>query len=92
MKIALISSAAACSTAAIAQEGEMEQIVVTGSRIAMPNMEAISPVTAISAEEIKATGQTRVEDILNKLPQVFAAQGSNISNGSDGTATVNLRG
>lgn len=92
VKIALISSAAACSTAAIAQEGEMEQIVVTGSRIAMPNMEAISPVTAISAEEIKATGQTRVEDILNNLPQVFAAQGSNISNGSDGTATVNLRG
>ena len=70
---------------------ELEQIVVTGSRISMPNMEAISPVTAISSEEIKATGQTRVEDILNQLPQVFAEQGSSISNGSDGTATVNLR-
>ena len=92
VKIALISSAAACSTAAIAQDVEMEQIVVTGSRIAMANMEAISPVTAISSEDIKASGQTRVEDILNNLPQVFAAQGSNISNGSDGTATVNLRG
>ena len=91
VKIALITSAAACSTAAIAQEGELEQIVVTGSRISMPNMEAISPVTAISSEEIKATGQTRVEDILNQLPQVFAEQGSSISNGSDGTATVNLR-
>ena len=35
---------------------------------------------------------TRVEDLLNELPQVFAAQGSNISNGADGTATVDLRG
>jgi iron complex outermembrane receptor protein len=29
---------------------------------------------------------------MNSLPQSFAAQGSNISNGSTGTATVNLRG
>ncbi|MEI9850435.1 MAG: TonB-dependent receptor plug domain-containing protein [Sphingomonas sp.] len=33
-----------------------------------------------------------MEDLLNSLPQVFAGQGSNISNGSSGTATVNLRG
>jgi iron complex outermembrane receptor protein len=35
---------------------------------------------------------TRVEDLLNQLPQVFADQNSNVSNGSDGTASVNLRG
>ena len=35
---------------------------------------------------------TRVEDLLNELPQVFADQGSNMSNGSNGTATVDLRG
>jgi outer membrane receptor for ferrienterochelin and colicin len=30
--------------------------------------------------------------LINSLPQSFAAQGSNISNGSTGTASVNLRG
>ena len=37
-------------------------------------------------------GVTRIEDMTNQLPQVFAAQGSNVSNGASGTAQVNLRG
>jgi iron complex outermembrane recepter protein len=67
-------------------------IVVTGSRLASPNLESASPVTVVSAEEIKNTGTTRVEDLVNSLPQVFAGQGANYSNGSTGTATLNLRG
>ena len=67
-------------------------IVVTGSRLASPNLESPSPVTVVSAEEIKNTGTTRVEDLVNSLPQVFAGQGANYSNGSTGTATLNLRG
>ena len=55
-------------------------------------MTSISPVTAIAAEDIAATGKMRVEDIINQLPQAMAAQGSTISNGSTGTATVDLRG
>jgi outer membrane receptor protein involved in Fe transport len=34
---------------------------------------------------------TRVEDLINNLPQAFADLGGNLSNGSTGTATVNLR-
>ena len=67
-------------------------IVVTGSRIKQPNLESASPVTVITNQEFKDTGTTRVEDLVNSLPQVFAGQGSNISNGSSGTATLNLRG
>lgn len=67
-------------------------IIVTGSRIASPNLESASPVTVVGPAEIKATGTTRVEDLINSLPQVFAGQGSNISNGASGTATLNLRG
>jgi outer membrane receptor protein involved in Fe transport len=67
-------------------------IVVTGSRIKQPNLESASPVTVVSAQEFKDTGTTRVEDLVNSLPQVFAGQGSNISNGASGTATLNLRG
>ena len=67
-------------------------IVVTGSRLASPNLESASPVTVVTAEEIKGTGTTRVEDLVNSLPQVFAGQGSNYANGASGAATLNLRG
>ncbi len=69
-----------------------ETIVVTGSRIPRPDLESASPVTVIGAVEIKQTGVTRVEDLINSLPQVFAGQGGNVSNGATGTATLDLRG
>jgi iron complex outermembrane recepter protein len=68
------------------------EVVVTGSRIATPSLESVSPITAVSSQEIKETGATRVEDLLNSLPQVVADQGSGLSMGSNGTATINLRG
>jgi iron complex outermembrane receptor protein len=71
---------------------EVTEIVVTGSRIPTPNLTSVSPVTAIGSADIKAQGVTRVEDMINSLPQAFAAQGGSVSNGSNGTATVNLRG
>jgi iron complex outermembrane receptor protein len=70
----------------------LSEVVVTGSRIATPNLDSISPVTAVTSEEIKQTGTTRIEDLINSLPQVVADQGSGLSMGSNGTATINLRG
>ena len=69
-----------------------QEIVVTGSRIPQPNLETASPVTTVTSQEVKLSGTTRTEDLVNSLPQVFAAQGSNVSNGASGTATVDLRG
>jgi outer membrane receptor protein involved in Fe transport len=71
---------------------DLNTVLVTGTRIAAPDLEAISPVTAITAEELRVTGKVRIEDIVNQLPQAFAAQGSTISNGADGTASVDIRG
>ena len=70
----------------------LQEVVVTGSRIISPNLTAISPITTISAGDIKMSNLTRTEDILNNMPMVFAGQNSTVSNGADGTATVNLRG
>jgi iron complex outermembrane recepter protein len=78
--------------AAATTDATLGEVVVTGSRISVPNQVSISPVTFVSAVDIAQSGQTRIEDMLNELPQVFASQGSNIVNGADGTATVNLRG
>jgi iron complex outermembrane receptor protein len=77
---------------AASTENSLAEVVVTGSRIAIPNETSISPVTFVSAADIERTGVTRVEDLLNQLPQVFADQGSTVSNASSGTATVDLRG
>lgn len=91
--VSIVAAAAAALTAtpATAQDDE-EAIVVTGSRIPQANLVTTSPVTQVTGEDITTQGVTRVEDLTNQLPQVFAAQGSNVSNGATGTAQVNLRG
>jgi iron complex outermembrane recepter protein len=87
-----VANAQTAPTVAANNEPLLQEVVVTGSRIAVPNQISISPVTFVSAADVQATGVTRVEDLLNELPQVFASQGSAASNAADGTATVNLRG
>ncbi|MFL6782551.1 MAG: TonB-dependent receptor domain-containing protein [Sphingomicrobium sp.] len=67
-------------------------IVITGSRIPQHNLTSASPVTVLSSQDIKLQGTTRTEDLINSLPQSFAAQGSTVSNGATGTAEANLRG
>ncbi len=69
-----------------------DEIIVTGSRIPSANAVAASPVTTIGNVEFDIRGTTRVEDLVNTLPQAFAAQGANTSNGATGTAQVSLRG
>ncbi|MEO1245730.1 MAG: TonB-dependent receptor [Pseudomonadota bacterium] len=82
--------------AALAQEGDLdalEEIVVTGSRIATDaNLVTSSPVTTLDADEILHRGITRVEDLVNSLPQVTPEFTSTVSNGATGTATLDLRG
>jgi outer membrane receptor protein involved in Fe transport len=73
-------------------DGALQRVEVTGSRIPALNTEGSSPVTTLGARDIRIDGQRNVEDLLNNLPQVFASQGAAIANGASGTATVNLRG
>lgn len=70
---------------------ELEEVMVTGSRIQKANLVSSSPVTQIGAEDIQVGGITRVEDLLNDLPQVAASNSSGDANGATGTATLNLR-
>ncbi|HEV7356848.1 MAG TPA: TonB-dependent receptor [Steroidobacteraceae bacterium] len=83
---------APAAAAAPANSEALQEVVVTGSRISVPNQVSISPVTFVSAVDVAQTGATRIEDLLNQLPQVFAAQGAMISNGATGTADIDLRG
>jgi outer membrane receptor protein involved in Fe transport len=90
----IFCGAAVAATPALAQsspDGE-ELIIVTGTRLAQPELSSATPLTVVGAEEIRASGVTRIEDLVNQLPQVLTGQNSNVSNGATGIATVDLRG
>src|SRR5437667_11195163 len=85
-------SAAHAQQAPAPAPAAVEEVVITGSRLSTPNEASISPITTVTATDLQATGLSRVEDVLNNLPMVFAGENSTVSNGADGTATVDLRG
>jgi outer membrane receptor protein involved in Fe transport len=88
----MATSGAAGSAPSDQASTKVQEFVVTGSRIPQPNLTSISPVTAVTSQELKLEGTTRVEDLINQLPQVVAGQGGFLSNGATGTATIDLRG
>jgi iron complex outermembrane recepter protein len=91
--LAQAAPAPAAGTATVAENAApVTEFVVTGSRIPRPNLTSVSPVTTVNAQDIKLQGTTNVEDLINNLPQAFADFGQFESNGSSGTATIDLRG
>lgn len=75
-------------------EKRVEEIIVTGSRIAVDsNYSSPSPVTTIEPDIIDQRGTVRVSDLLNKLPQVQGDFGATSDfGGLGGITTVDLRG
>ncbi|WP_314372170.1 TonB-dependent receptor domain-containing protein [Sphingomonas paucimobilis] len=82
----------ASTTDATAQQSTGD-VVVTGSRIARPDLDGTSPVTVVSSQDIALrAASTNIENVLNDLPQVTATTSSTSNNPGGGVATVNLRG
>lgn len=77
-------------------EGDnVERISVTGSRISRTTFDAPTPTVVISAEDIKISGLTNVNDILTSMPQFgegLDSTSGNYSFGNSGLNVVNLRG
>jgi outer membrane receptor protein involved in Fe transport len=77
---------------------ELQEVVITGSRILSPNQVSGSPITVVSSEELKLQGSADVSDVFNNLPQNFQNNKSDFSNttnplsGPGGITTANLRG
>lgn len=70
-----------------------EAIIVTGSRIARPELDVANPVVAITAEQIEQTGRTNIADVLLRNPALSASTGSSLAGGADagfGETGVNL--
>ena len=91
---ALIMSALTTAgvAAPVLAQDNLGEIVVTGSRIKSANLETTTPVTQITSADVVTQGVNRIEDLVNQLPQAFAAQNVTVSNGASGAATLNLRG
>ncbi|MGH6652807.1 MAG: TonB-dependent receptor domain-containing protein [Sphingopyxis sp.] len=96
-----------CATPAFAQDAEVDNadgtaaaegsdtIVVTGSRIARPNLESQVPIVSVSGAEFFETGNTSVGDTLNELPSLrstFSQSNSTRFLGTSGLNLLDLRG
>jgi outer membrane receptor protein involved in Fe transport len=73
-------------------EAGAEEIVVTGSLIRNPNLEASAPVSVIGADEIELQQANVAEELLRELPGAVANIGSAVNNGNGGASYVDLRG
>jgi len=91
--LALISTPSFAQDAAADEEVASESIIVTGSRIARPDLEAPSPVTTVSSEQFDLTGTVTVETLLNELPQLIPGNTRTSNNqGGEDFSTLDLRG
>jgi len=92
--LSLLSASAMAQDAARPVSEEAADIVVTGSRIARPELTASIPVAVVSAQTIENRGQTNALDAIRDIPiagQSLDKAASNFSNFDNGISTVNLR-
>jgi len=92
LSLAMISGPAALAQTAATTAAEAENIIVTGSRIARPDLEGNAPVAIIGAEEFALKGAVNVEELLYDLPQVYPSIAGQSNNPGDGSALLDLRG
>ncbi len=95
LAIAMPTGAAQAAQAAAADE-DVDEIIVTGSRIVRDGFEAPTPVSVIGVEQIQNAGTPNIADFVNQLPAVAgsATPGTSRKSSSAGTAglnTLNLR-
>ncbi len=84
--------------AARADDRSLEEVVVTGTRIARPNFDAASPIVAVPAAAFERTSSGAAETTLNRYPQFVPSytgtsnNAGNLNSYSEGRAGLNLRG
>ncbi len=72
---------------------QLEQIVVTGSRLNQAARDSAVPVSVYTRKQIDASGTSTITDFLNTLPQVAVQTTTDgLQIASSGTKTVQLRG
>ena len=92
----VLAAAALCLPEQPAAEEEViEEIVVTGSRIPRDaNLTGALPVQTVAADDIRASGEFSLLDVVNDIPSLLSSVTAeqSIDSGVDGANTLNLRG
>ena len=77
----------------VAQEGIVEEVYVTGSRIARSGFDYAAPVDIYTAEDIAKSSATSIDEFLMKTPTFSGFQyGTSTNNGNNGVKMVDMRG
>jgi len=92
-----VGALALVATSVWAEDAELEQILVTGSRIARPDFDSASPIVSVTEDLFQRNASRTVESALNTLPQFVPHYTSTSNNpggtgGNSGQANVDLRG
>lgn len=91
----LAGAAAMIAPAASAQDASADDgdvVIVTGTRIQEPGVISASPITTVGQEELELQFSPNLERVFRDLPLTIPGDGENVNNGTEGAATVDLRG
>ncbi len=90
---AVLASATVLMPAAAQEDlGEVEEVVVTGTRLTDPNLTQSSPVSTVTAEQVELRQANFVEEFIREIPGVVPSIGAQVNNGNGGSTFINLRG
>ena len=71
---------------------QMEEVLVTGSRVKRKDLTSDSPVTVISSQIIMDSGKVTIGAFLASLPEQGNSLNAQFNNGGDGSSQISLRG
>jgi outer membrane receptor protein involved in Fe transport len=69
-----------------------DRVEITGTRIKSIDAASNSPVTSLTAEEIRSSQPVAVEEVIRGMAAAVPAIGPGVNNGAGGGATIDLRG
>ena len=89
--LAALAVAVATAAPAVSAQEQLEEVIVTGSRIPVDS-NAISsvPIQAVSEEDIRKSGEINIADIVADIPALVSSLTA--ENSSTGANSLNLRG
>lgn len=100
LKRVLAFTASTCALGATCVEAaspNLEEVVVTGSRIARgSDFESPSPVLTVDRDSIERSGYNNLQQLMEKVPAngagAFSTRGNNQDSTANGAASISLRG
>ena len=73
-------------------EPDLNEIVVTGTRIILPNYTSPSPVVAVTADTIQKSGETNITQYLTRIPALIGSGTRGMLSGASADAFIGSTG